>query len=72
MSQQKQLDYALRGIMSELVAWGLCESESTSELGYRTPEVLRLSVGGATLILDLINALNGEIERSRALEESNS
>lgn len=72
MSQEKQLDYALRGIMSELVAWGLCESESTSELGYRTPEVLRLSVSGATLILDLINTLNGEIQKSKTIEESNS
>ena len=72
-TQEQQLDYALSKIMSELVAWGLCESESTSELGYRTPEVLRLSVGGAVLFSDLINALRGEIERLEAvIQESNS
>ena len=63
MNQEQQLDYALSKIMYELVAWGLCDSESTSELGYRTPEVLRLSVSGATLVFDLINTLSSEIDR---------
>jgi hypothetical protein len=72
MSQEKQLDYALSKIMQELVAWGLCDGETTSNLGYRTPEVLRLSVSGATLVLDLINTLSAEIMRLEAIEKSNS
>ena len=70
--KEKQLDYALKGIMEELVAWGLCDNKRTSELGYRTPEVLRLSVDGATLVLDLINTLSAEIMRLEAIEKSNS
>ncbi len=56
--KEKQLDYALKGIMSELVAYGFCESERTSELGFRTAETLRLSVDGATLIFDLVKLLS--------------
>jgi hypothetical protein len=62
-TQEQQLDTALNKIMSELVAWGLCESEAHYELGYRTPEVLRLSVAGANHLYDLVNTLTGEIER---------
>jgi hypothetical protein len=62
-TQEQQLDYALNKIMSELWAWGLSKSEAHYELGYRTPETLRLSVAGATHIYDLINTLTGEIDR---------
>jgi len=66
--KEKQLDYALKGIMEELVAWGLCNSEKIRELGFRRPEVLHLSVDGATLIFDLINELSKEIMRLERLE----
>ena len=62
-TQEQYLDSALNKLMAELVLWGICDNESTSELGYRTPEVLKLSVGGATHLVALVNTLNGEIER---------
>ena len=75
--KEKQLDYALKGIMEELTAWGLCDSERTSKLGHKKPEFLMLSVDGATLIFDLINAislgyteLEKEIDRLNALVNS--
>ena len=61
--QEKQMDMALNKIMSELVAWGLSDSEEHYELGYRQPTVMRLSLSGATNIYDLINTLTGEIDR---------
>lgn len=57
-TQEHQLDYCLHIIQSELRTWGIDEW-----LGYRTPEVMRLSVQGAINLVDLINALNNEIER---------
>lgn len=57
-TQEQQLDSALSRIQSAMVEWGLDDW-----LGYRTPEVMRLSVGGAINLLDLINTLTGEIDR---------
>lgn len=57
-TQEQQLDTALARIQSVMVEWGLDEW-----LGYRTPETLRLSVDGATNLLDLVNTLTGEIDR---------
>lgn len=61
--QEKQMDMALNKIMSELVAWGLSDSEEHYKLGYRQPTVMRLSLGGAINIYDLVNTLTGEIDR---------
>ena len=57
-TQEQQLDYALGIIQNTLTEWGLDDW-----LGHRTPEVMRLSVGGAINLLDLVNTLTGEIER---------
>ena len=57
-TQEQQLDTALARIQSDMVEWGLDEW-----LGYRTPEVMRLSANGATNLLDLVNTLTGEIDR---------
>ena len=57
-TQEQQLDYALGIIQNTLTEWGLDDW-----LGYRTPEVMRLSVGGAINLLDLVNTLTGEIDR---------
>jgi hypothetical protein len=57
-TQEQQLDSALSRIQSAMVEWGLDDW-----LGYRTPEVMRLSVGGAINLLDLVNTLTGEIDR---------
>ena len=57
-TQEQQLDTTLARIQSAMVEWGLDDW-----LGYRTPEVMRLSVGGAINLLDLINTLTGEIDR---------
>lgn len=57
-TQEQQLDSALSRIQSVMAEWGLDEW-----LGYRTPEVMRLSVGGAINLLDLVNTLTGEIDR---------
>ena len=62
LSQEKQLDYALQQLDENLMQWGL-----TTWLGYRTPEVLRLSVSGATNLVDLVNTLNSEIARLDAV-----
>lgn len=57
-TQEQQLDSALSRIQSAMVEWGLDDW-----LGHRTPEVMRLSVGGAINLLDLVNTLTGEIDR---------
>ena len=57
-TQEQQLDSALSRIQSAMVEWGLDDW-----LGYRTPEVMRLSVGGAINLLDLVNTLTSEIDR---------
>ena len=57
-TQEQQLDTTLARIQSAMVEWGLDDW-----LGYRTPEVMRLSVGGAINLLDLVNTLTGEIDR---------
>ena len=57
-TQEQQLDSALSRIQSAMVEWGLDDW-----LGYRPPEVMRLSVGGAINLLDLVNTLTGEIDR---------
>ena len=57
-TQEQQLDTALARIQSVMVEWGL-----DNWLGHRTPEVMRLSVGGAINLLDLVNTLTGEIDR---------
>ena len=57
-TQEQQLDSALSRIQSAMVEWGLDDW-----LGYRTPEVMRLSVGGAINLYDLVNTLTGEIDR---------
>ena len=60
LSQADLLDNALAVIESELTAWGI-----DNYLGYRPPDhgIIRLSVSGATNIAELINTLNGEIDR---------
>lgn len=60
LSQATLLDNALAVIESELTAWGI-----DNYLGYRPLDhaIIRLSVSGATNIVELINTLNGEIER---------
>ena len=62
-TQEQYLDSALDKLMAELLLWGICDNDRTSELGYRTPEVLRLSVGGATHLVALVNTLNREIDK---------
>ena len=57
-TQEQQLDSALSRIQSAMVEWGLDDW-----LGHRTPEVMRLSVGGAINLLDLVTTLTGEIDR---------
>jgi hypothetical protein len=57
-TQEQQLDYALGIIQGKLTEWGLDDW-----LGYRTPQTLRLSAGGAIQLVDLINTLTGEIDR---------
>jgi len=58
MEQQKKLDYALAELDRNLIEWGV-----DNWLGYRTAEVLRLSVSGATNLVELVNTLNAEIAR---------
>ena len=57
-SQEEKLDYALKQLDEELLMWGI-----DNHLGYRTPEVLRLSVSGATNLVELVNTLIAEIGR---------
>jgi hypothetical protein len=61
-SQETQLDYALKQLDNNLVLWGI-----DNWLGYRTSETMRLSVKGATNLLDLVNTLNIEIARLEAI-----
>ena len=60
LSQAALLDNALAVIENELTAWGI-----DNYLGFRPPDhgIIRLSVSGATNIAELINKLNGEIDR---------
>lgn len=57
-TQEQKLDYALEQLVENLFQWGI-----DNWLGYRTPEVLRLSVKGATNLVALVNTLNSEITR---------
>jgi hypothetical protein len=66
-TQEQQLDTALARIQSVMVEWGLDEW-----LGHRTPETMRLSVNGATNLLDLVNTLTGEINRLEQIIEYDS
>lgn len=61
-SQEEKLDYALKNLDDSLLIWGI-----DNYLGYRTPEVLRLSVSGATNLVELVNTLNAEIGRLSAI-----
>ena len=58
ISQEMQLDYALKELDQNLTEWGI-----DNYLGYRTSETLRLSVSGATNLVELVNTLNNEIAR---------
>ena len=62
-TQEQYLDSALNKLMAELVLWGICDNDRTSELGYKTTQVLRLSVAGATNLVALVNTLKSEIRR---------
>jgi hypothetical protein len=62
LSQETQLDYALKQLDNNLVLWGI-----DNWLGYRTSETIKLSVKGATNLLDLVNTLNIEIARLEAI-----
>ena len=57
-TQEQKLDYALQQLDDNLLLWGI-----DNWLGYRTPEVLRLSVSGATNLVALVNTLNSQIAR---------
>jgi len=57
-TQQQYLDSALQQLDNSLLLWGI-----DNWLGYRTPEVMKLSVAGATNLVALVNTLNGEIRR---------
>ena len=57
-TQEEKLNYALKQLDDELLMWGI-----DNHLGYRTPEVLRLSVSGATNLVELVNTLIAEIGR---------
>lgn len=57
-TQEQQLDYALKQLEDNLLQWGL-----DNWLGYRTAETMKLSVKGATNLLDLVNVLSIEIAR---------
>lgn len=57
-TQQQYLDSALQQLDQQLLLWGI-----DNWLGYRTPEVMKLSVAGATNLVALVNTLNSEIAR---------
>lgn len=57
-TQQQYLDNALQQLDENLLLWGI-----DNHLGYRTAEVLKLSVAGATNLVELVNTLNSEIAR---------
>jgi hypothetical protein len=61
-TQEQYLDSALKELDDSLLIWGI-----DNHLGYRTPEVLRLSVSGATNLVELINTMNAEIGRLSAI-----
>lgn len=61
-TQEQQLDYALGQLDYSLLQWGI-----DNWLGFRTAETMKLSVKGATNLLDLVNALNSEIARLEAV-----
>ena len=63
-TEQEYLDNALRRLDESLLLWGI-----DNYLGYRTPEVMRLSVSGATNLVALVNTLNNEIERLSSVLE---
>jgi hypothetical protein len=70
-TQEQYLDSALDKLMAELVLWGICDNDRTSELGYKTTQVLRLSVAGATHLVALVNTLNSEIARLEQIVRGN-
>ena len=70
-TQEQYLDSALDKLMAELVLWGICDNDRTSELGYKTTQVLRLSVAGATHLVALVNTLNSEIARLEQIVTGN-
>ena len=57
-TQEQYLDSALQQLDNSLLLWGI-----DNHLGYRTPEVLKLSVAGATNLVALVNTLKSEIRR---------
>jgi hypothetical protein len=57
-TEQQYLDSALLRLDESLLLWGI-----DNHLGYRTPEVMRLSVSGATNLVALVNTMNSEIGR---------
>jgi hypothetical protein len=61
-TQEQYLDSALKELDDSLLLWGI-----DNWLGYRTPEFLRLSVSGATNLVELVNTLNAEIGRLSAI-----
>jgi hypothetical protein len=61
-TQKQYLDSALKELDDSLLIYGI-----DNHLGYRTPETLRLSVSGATNLVELINAMNAEIGRLSAI-----
>ena len=62
MTQETKLDYALKQLDDNLLQWGI-----ENWLGFRTCETMRLSVSGATNLVELVNTLNAEIERLNAV-----
>lgn len=60
LSQAALLNNAVAVIESELTAWGI-----DNYLGWRPPDhaIVRLSVSGATNLVELINTLKSEIDR---------
>lgn len=61
-TQEQYLDRALKELDDNLLMHGI-----DNHLGYRTPEVMRLSVAGATNLVTLVNTLIGEIGRLSAI-----
>ena len=57
-TQEEYLNKALEQLDANLLLWGI-----DNWLGYRTPEVMRLSVAGATNLVALVNTLNSQIAR---------
>lgn len=57
-TQQQYLDSAIQQLEENLLLWGM-----DNWLGYRTPETMKLSVSGATNLVELVNTLNSEIAR---------